>query len=42
MYNDERVKKTMFAEMGKYGLDLSKLVFGGGSDTDGNYGFGCE
>lgn len=29
MYNDERVKKTMFAEMGKYCLDLSKLVFGG-------------
>lgn len=29
MYNDEMVKKTMFAEMGKYCLDLSKLVFGG-------------
>lgn len=29
MYNDERVKKTMFAEMSKYCLDLSKLVFGG-------------
>lgn len=29
MGSEDRVKRTMLAEMGKYCLDLSKLVFGG-------------
>ena len=29
MVSEDKVKKTMFSEMGKYCLDLSKLVFGG-------------